>query len=262
MIISASRRTDIPAFFSEWFYNRIQEGYVLVQNPMNPHQVRNVDLTPDSVDCIVFWTKNPEPMLERLMELKDFPFYFQFTLNSYGEDVEENVPDAINAFQRLSDKIGRERVIWRYDPILINPLYTESFHLESFERTASRLSDFTETCTISFLDHYRKIQKRMKQLEVQELSAGEKRRLAEQLVKIASAYGLKLETCAEDIELEDLGISHGKCIDDRLITRMTRCPLSVPKDKNQRLECGCVSSVDIGSYNTCRHGCKYCYANR
>lgn len=149
MIISASRRTDIPAFYAPWFLNRLGEGHVLVPNPFNPRSVSRVSLRPDAVDCIVFWTKNPAPMLPRLGELNGFKYYFQFTLNPYGKDIERNLPsieERIETFRKLSEMIGKERVVWRYDPILINETYDTRFHREAFARLARKLSNHTERC--------------------------------------------------------------------------------------------------------------------
>ncbi len=265
MIISASRRTDIPTYYSDWFFNRIREGFLLVRNPMNIHQVSRIDLSPEVIDCIVFWSKNPRPMLERLDELKNYKYYFQFSLNSYGKDVEQNVPskndEVIDTFKRLSDKIGNEKVIWRYDPILINQIYTIDYHVSYFEKLARHLKDYTQKCTISFIDFYSKIKKNIEQLNIVSLTYEEKEALAGKLFEIASGYGLKLDTCAEGIELSHLGIGHAKCVDDELIAKIVGYPLKADKDKNQRPECGCVSSVDIGMYNTCLNGCRYCYAN-
>ena len=265
MIISASRRTDIPAYYSDWFFNRIKERYVLIRNPMNMHQISKINLSPDAVDCIVFWTKNPEPMLERLSELKDYNFYFQFTLTSYGKDVEENIPSknrgVIETFKHLSDKIGPEKVIWRYDPIFINSRYTAHYHAQYFEKLARELKDYTQKCTISFMDFYPKIESNIKPLSISEISHENMRKIAEKLSKIAFNYGLKMDTCAEDIDLSNFGISHARCIDDKLISHIIGCPIKAEKDKNQRLNCGCISSIDIGAYNTCLNGCRYCYAN-
>lgn len=265
MIMSASRRTDIPAYYSDWFFNRIKKKYVLVRNPMNFHQVSRINLSPDVVDCIVFWTKNPEPMIDKIDRLKDYNFYFQFTLNSYGQDIEKNVPlkgkYIIDTFKRLSAKIGSEKTVWRYDPILLNKKYTVEYHLENFEKLAKELKDYTEKCTISFIDFYPKIKGRITSMELYEMGQEQQYIIAEQLSKIAFSYGLKMDTCSESLDLSKLGIGHAKCIDDALISRIIDSPLNVKKDKNQRLECGCVSSIDIGLYNTCCHGCKYCYAN-
>jgi Domain of unknown function (DUF1848). len=160
MIISASRRTDIPAFYSEWFLNRIKAGFLIVRNPMNPKQLSRIVLTPDVVDCIVFWTKNPTPMLPKLDELKDYNYYFQFTLTGYGQDIERNLPSKkdvlIPAFLELSEKIGAHRVIWRYDPILINSKYSEEYHVSAFKQIAEALNGHTEKCVFSFVDRYRK----------------------------------------------------------------------------------------------------------
>lgn len=265
MIISASRRTDIPTYYSEWFFNRIKEGYLLVRNPMNAHQISKISLSPDVVDGIVFWTKNPTPMLDNLDLLKDYTYYFQFTLNAYGQDVESGVPSKNNkiipAFQQLSDKIGPDRVIWRYDPIFLSKTYTIDYHLRYFEELAKRLAPYTRKCTISFLDFYRNTERNISNLEIDKFTLDIQETLAQQLVEIAHSYGLQMDTCAEGIDLQKYGITHARCIDDRLFEKLLGCPLKVGKDKNQRLECGCVESIDIGTYNTCRNGCKYCYAN-
>ncbi|KPU42886.1 hypothetical protein OXPF_36540 [Oxobacter pfennigii] len=265
MIVSASRRTDIPAYYSHWFLNRIKEQYVLVRNPMNIHQISKVNLSPDVVDCIVFWTKNPEPMIDKLDKLKGYNFYFQFTLNSYSNDIEKNIPSKnrclIETFKRLSAKIGAERTIWRYDPIFLNQKYTAEYHSEYFEKLAKHLSNYTEKCTISFMDFYPTIKNNIVSLGITEMTKMQQWDIAEQLSRIAFKYGLKMDTCCEGIDLSKLGIRHAKCIDGDLISRIIGSSLSVEKDKNQRLECGCVSSIDIGLYNTCCNGCKYCYAN-
>jgi DNA repair photolyase len=265
MIISASRRTDIPSFYSEWFFNRIKEGFLYVRNPMNIYQVSKIKLTPDVVDFIVFWTKNPAPMIDRLDELKDYPSYFQFTVTSYGQDIETNVPSKekviIPAFKKLSDKIGKEKVIWRYDPILLNSKYTKEYHYENFEKAAKELSSYTEKCTISFLDFYAKTERNLKGETVQSFTNSDYDDLAKNLSNIAKSYNLKIDTCAEMIDLNKYGIDHAHCIDADLIERISNYKFKLSKDKNQRKECGCVESIDIGAYNTCKNGCKYCYAN-
>ena len=265
MIISASRRTDIPAFYSDWFLERIKEGYVLVRNPLNIHQVSKIKLTPDVVDFIVFWTKNPKPLLGKLNELQDYNYYFQFTLNSYDTDIEEYVPNkgkyVLYTFKKLSDMIGKEKVIWRYDPILLNEKYNISYHLENFEKLAKQLSDYTEKCTISFVDLYKKTEKNLKDTNIIPFDDKIIRDIARDLVDIAQQYNIKMDTCAEKIDLSDLGIEHAHCIDPDLMERLTNCEYCLSKDKNQRKECGCAESIDIGAYNTCKNGCKYCYAN-
>lgn len=264
MIISASRRTDIPAYYTQWFLNRVRENYVLVRNPMNIHQVSRVSLAPDVVDGIVFWTKDPTPMLSRLDALQDYMYYFQFTLTAYGQDIEPAVPDkegvVIPAFQRLSDTIGPERVIWRYDPIFLSAKYTPDYHIRRFEELAKQLSPYTKQCIISFLDFYRNTAQRMSVAGVRDFPADVQCALAKAFSEIGESYGLKLATCSEEIDLSAYGISHAHCIDSSLFERLLNCPLKLGKDKNQRTECGCMESVDIGAYDTCSHGCLYCYA--
>ncbi len=232
---------------------------------MNPHQVSEIRITPDIVDCIGFWTKNPLPMMEKLDELKAYSFYFQFTLTGYGKEVEANLPDKktelIPAFQRLSEKIGKERVIWRYDPIFFSNRYTVEYHLETFREMAEALNGYTDKCVISFLDLYAKIKKAMEGLSYHELEKGELRAFAKEISRIAKQNHISVGSCAEKIDLEDCGIVHNCCIDKGLIERLIGYRLNIGKDKNQRQECGCVESIDIGTYDTCRNGCAYCYAN-
>lgn len=263
MIISVSRRTDIPAFFSEWFFNRIGEGFVLVRNPFNMSQVSRISLKKDMVDCFAFWTKNPEKMLPDLGLIRDFPYYFQFTLNPYGNDLEPNIPDKtklIETFIRLSDKIGPKRVIWRYDPVIINNTFGVEKHEEYFGRLANKLHRYTSKCVISFVDYYKKMGKIFKAHDILEPEDEKIRETAKKISSIAGSYHLKIETCAEQIDLLDFGIGHGRCIDPDLIEEITGAPIDCKKDGNQRKACGCIPSVDIGAYNTCTHGCLYCYA--
>ena len=240
MIVSASRRTDIPTYYSEWLFNRLREEYVLVRNPMNIHQVSRINLSPDVVDGIVFWTKNPVSMLNRLSELEKYNYYFQFTLNSYGRDVEPNVPSKskviIPAFQKLSKEIGKERVIWRYDPILFNEKYTMEYHCKYFRIMASKLSEYTEKCTVSFLDLYKNTVRNVKPLNLQDVSTEQQFELMQRFAEIAKDNGISLDTCAEAIELENLYILHAHCIDKDRFERLGQFKLSVEKDPNQRPE--------------------------
>lgn len=232
---------------------------------MNIHQISRISLSPDVIDGIVFWTKNPIPMMPRLDELHDYMYYFQFTLNSYGKDIEACVPNKndilIPAFRDLSKKIGSERVIWRYDPILLTTKYTIDYHVNYFNEIAKRLSGYTNKCVISFVDLYRNTQANTKDLGLLPLTSAEMFELAERLVEIANKNNLIVESCAEKINLEQFGIAHGHCIDCNLFEQLLGYKLDLDKDKNQREECGCMASIDIGMYNTCKNGCKYCYAN-
>lgn len=265
MILSVSRRTDIPNYYSEWFYNRIKEGFLCVRNPMNYHQISEIKITPDLVDCIVFWTKNPLPMIERLDELNKYNYYFQFTLTGYAKDIEMNLPNKktsmIPIFQELSRKIGKQKVIWRYDPIFFSERYTVDYHLKAFESIAKALNGYTEKCVISFVDIYPKNKKNMNKIAMYDLDEEALKNFAKELWRIADENHMEIGSCAEKIDLGECGIVHNSCIDKELIEKIIGCRLKAKKDKNQRIECGCIESVEIGAYNTCKNGCVYCYAN-
>lgn len=265
MIISASRRTDIPCFYSDWFLQRLKEQFVYVRNPFNYHQISCIDLSPAAVDCFVFWTKNPKPMLSKFSSISEYQYYVQFTLTGYGKDVEVNLPSKrevlIPTFIELSNLIGKERVIWRYDPILINPTYTVAYHKQVFSMIAKELSPYTNRVIISFLDSYAKIKKSLGSLEVKPWTEQLVIEVGSELAHIANGYGLIIESCAEATDLEPYGIKKGSCIDKNIVEQLIGHPIQWKKDRNQRKECGCIKSIDIGAYDTCINGCSYCYAN-
>ena len=265
MIISASRRTDIPSFYSDWMFNRLKEGYVCVRNPMNIHQISQISLSPDVVDGIAFWTKNPTPMLERIHELDKYTYYFQFTLNSYGKDVEKNIPSKndviIPTFKKLSSIIGKERIVWRYDPILINEHYTIEYHKKYFKKLCESLSNYTEKCTVSFIDLYKNTERNIQPLNIHIPLNDEVIDLMDFFSTVAKDNGIYIDTCAEEYDLSSLNVEHACCIDKQRLERIGNYQLKIGKDKNQRGVCGCIESIDIGMYNTCENGCMYCYAN-
>lgn len=264
MIISASRRTDIPSFYSEWFFNRIKERYVLVPNPYNPQMISRISLDPAVIDCIVFWTKNPSPMIGKLEKLKEYKYYFQFTLNPYGKEIETHLPaleKRIETFKRLSDKIGKDKVIWRYDPIFTNETYNVVFHKEKFAGMAYALRDHTEKCMLGFIDHYPHVRAAVSRFNINPLLKADIEDMALSFKKTMDAYpAVTLDTCTVKVDLSHLGIQSGLCVDNRLIEKIAGYPISVQKDKNQRDICRCVESIDIGTYETCLNGCIYCYA--
>jgi hypothetical protein len=266
MILSASRRTDIPAFFGEWFMNRLTERKVLVRNPMNPKSISEIALDPDLVDCIVFWTKNPENFLPYLPGIDDFGYryYFQFTLTAYDSTIERNLDktNIIETFIKLSEYLGKEKVIWRYDPIFVNDKFTLKYHIENFESLCKKLYKHTERCVISFVDRYPFLDENFKQNNIFELSDNEIDVLADSFTTISKKYNLPLFTCCEKINLDKYEIAHNKCIDADLIDRLFNLNIKYKKDPSQRLDCGCCVSRDIGAYNTCLHDCIYCYAKR
>lgn len=263
MIISASRRTDIPAFYSEWFFNRIKERYVLVPNPYNSKLISRISLDPAVVDCIVFWSKNPAPMINKLDRLGEHKYYFQYTINPYGRDIESNLPSVnkrIDTFKRLADKIGKEKVIWRYDPILTNETYDVSFHKERFAEMAYMLRNHTDKCMLGFIDHYQHIRAAVSRFNIKPLVRTDIEEMAVSFKKTMDAYPIQLDTCTVKVDLSHLGIPSGLCIDNRLIERIIGYPISARKDKNQRDICRCAESIDIGTYESCLNGCIYCYA--
>lgn len=263
MILSASRKTDIPAFHFDWFLQRVKEGYVINRNPMYPEQVYKTPINPATCDCIVFWTKNAIPAIEKLDALAEYRYYFQYTVTGYGRDIEKNLPDKrllMENFIRLSDKLGPMRVVWRYDPILFTAQYTPEWHLRKFREMASAFRGKTEKSVISFLDTYYNCAAVNKELGIYFLERERLTEFARQLGEIARENGITVATCAEKIDLEECGIEHNSCIDKSLIERIVGKSFALSSDKGQREACGCVQSLDIGTYNTCRNGCVYCYA--
>lgn len=266
MILSASRRTDIPGFYSEWFMKRLKEGYVLTRNPMNHSQIRRITLSPETVDCIVFWTKDPGNFIDKLSRLDElgYSYYFQFTLTPYGKELERNLSDKkqiVKTFQCLSKAIGKERVIWRYDPIILNEMLTEAYHVKMFTALCRELCGYTDSCIISFVDVYHKLNKAAKEDLLKEITEEQMHRLASVFSEIARDYGIELQACCEKVDFREDGVKSSSCIDKARIEKICGHSITAGKDKSQRPGCGCVQSIDIGVYNTCRNGCVYCYAN-
>ena len=266
MILSASRRTDIPAFFGDWFMRCLGEKKVRVQNHVNPKIVSEIALDPDAIDCVVFWTKDPRNFLRRLPEIDalGYRYYFQFTLTPYDSSIERNLDKTgiLDAFIALSERLGKEKVIWRYDPVFINGRFTLSRHLEHFELLCGKLCGHTEKCVISFIDQYPFLKESFRQHAIRGLSDGETDALAAAFAAIGKKYRLPLSTCCEKVNLDEYGITHNKCIDGDLIERLFNIRVKPGKDPSQRALCGCCVSRDIGAYNTCLHDCVYCYAKR
>lgn len=273
MIISASRRTDIPAFYSKWFMRRIREEFCLVPNPLNLHHLSRISLQKKDVEAIIFWSKNPAPMLQYLDELDEcgYNYYFQYTLNAYPRFFEPSVPPLerrIETFHHLSKRIGPQRVVWRYDPILISSVTDYQFHKEQFESLAEQLEGYTHRVMISIVDFYKKTERRLTKMEKEEgiqvqrsiLSSPGIANLMRNIADISSRHKITVFSCAEEIDFSDLGVPHGKCIDDQLINKMGNMNIRYKKDPSQRKACLCNLSKDIGVNHTCMHGCVYCYA--
>lgn len=266
MIISASRRTDIPAFYSEWFMNRLREKYVCVRNPMNTRQVSRISLDVKDVDFIVFWTKNPAQIMDKLNEIDSIghQYYFHFTLNSFDGSIEPNVPkktQLIDTFRRLADRIGPEKVIWRYDPVFFTDKSHFNYHTQWFGYLADKLHTYTHRCVISFLDLYQKTKRNLKEINYSTLTEAEIINLIKEFRTILKNKNISLETCASHLDLSEYSVKHSSCVDPGLIGKILRSEIEFAKDRNQREECGCMVSRDIGAYGTCMHLCRYCYAN-
>ena len=263
MILSVSRRTDIPRWYSEWLLRRLRAGEVLVRNPYRPGQLRRVPLSPAVVDAIVFWTKDPAPLLPWLDELDGmgYRYLFQFTLTPYGPEIEPGLRDKraiVETFQVLGCRLGRGRVLWRYDPILFTDAIGLAWHEARFRKLCKALSPFTDQVTVSFLDPYpgRPMGglRPPNALEMQELAA--------MLGQTAKEYHLSIVACCEAGDFSPHGIGRAACIDRARLERLCGGPLRLGADRGQRPGCGCCESVDIGAYNTCVNGCRYCYATR
>ena len=262
MILNTGNRTDIPAFFSDWFFNRIQEGFVCVRNPYFPHQVTKYILDPQVIDIICFCTKNPKPMLSRLDLIKDYKQFWFVTITPYNQTIEPYVPnknEIIRSFIELSKKIGSHCIGWRYDPIFLNDYYTIEYHLRIFEKMCQKLTGYTYQCVISFIDLYQKTKKNFK--EVQEVNQKDQIYLCQKFVEIGKKYNFEIYTCHENESLKTTGVYTSGCMNQQIIERALGHSLKLPKINEARQGCRCLLNNDIGVYNTCLHGCLYCYAN-
>ena len=262
MIINTGQRTDIPAFYSQWFANRLKAGFVLMRNPYNPKSVIRYRLTPDVVDLIGFCTKNPAPMLPYMDLLEPFGQWWYVTITPYGKDIEPNVPDklkVLESFRQLSKIVGADRMGWRYDPIFISAEWPAERHIKAFEYMARTLEGYTHTAVISFIDLYEKTRKNFP--EVQSVPDDERLRLGKAFVEIASKYGMTVRPCAEGTDLARFGADCSGCMTVAMYEKALHKNLIVPRFAPARKECACYLGCDIGAYNTCGHLCRYCYAN-
>ena len=262
MIINTGQRTDIPAFYADWFANRLREGFVLVRNPYNPSAVTRYELNPAVVDMIGFCSKNPAPMLKYTDLLKPYGQYWFVTITPYGKDIEPNVPDknvVMNTFRRLSEVAGVRSVAWRYDPILINKTWTVDRHIEAFTSIAAKLEGYTQTCVISFIDLYEKVKRNYP--EAGTVSFNDQITLTSSLVEIGKRCGMVIKPCGESKSLEALGADCSGCMSVQTFETAIGQNLKVPRNPKNRKECACYLTGDIGTYNTCGHLCRYCYAN-
>jgi hypothetical protein len=279
MVISASRRSDIPAYYPDWLMGRIEAGYCLVQNPFDARRSRRVSLLPEDMDFLVLWTRDPRPLLPRLRELDEMGIrsYFQVTLTGYPPALEPGAPPrekAISALRELSDRVGPRRVLWRYDPLFLAGGLDSDFHRHNFEGLASELEGATGRVTLSLLDEYAGTAGRLARAGYPGVLFGSPRAapsasppepypsLLAELAAIARSRGMESLACAEPWDLSAAGIEAGACVDAGLAASLWGLELPASKDRGQRPACRCCPSVDIGAYGSCPRGCAYCYANR
>ncbi|ACV23243.1 Domain of uncharacterised function (DUF1848) [Slackia heliotrinireducens] len=263
MILNTGARTDTVQYYSEWLLNRFAEGYVLSRNPLFPEKVTRYELTPEAIDLVMFCSKNYEPILPRLHEITDrFNTYFHYTITAYGRDIEPGVPsvdDSIRTLLKLERQVGRQRIVWRYDPVLLLGPYTVERHLQTFEHLCSHLAGHIDRCVFSFVGMYKKLQRNMPELKP--VSAGDKLLLAEQMGLIAHKHGVVLQTCGQADDYTRFGIGPSACTRLDIMGPANNVEFRNLKHKGMRAGCGCFESRDIGAYNTCPNGCRYCYAN-
>lgn len=275
VIISASRATDVPAFYADWFFDRLGKGYVRWRNPFNG---KDSYVSFANTRFVVFWSKNPAPLIPQLHILRESGIgcYVQYTLNDYEKDgFEANLPalqHRIDTFKCLVDTLGEGSVVWRFDPLILTDTVSEESLLEKIDNIAERLHGYTEKLVFSFADiaSYKKVGKNLIKagIKYKEWDNESMLSFANKLSKYNASWGLRLATCSESIDLEQFNIEHNRCIDPELIARLApndavlqNFLFNARSDGGQRKHCGCILSKDIGAYNTCPHGCAYCYAN-
>jgi len=270
MIVSVSRRTDVPAFYGEWFVERLRAGFCLVPSPFNRFQVSRVSLARSDVDALVFWTRFPAPFAPAFdaLDRRGDPYLVLLTLTGYGPPLEPGAPpvdDALRAARTLADRIGRQRLIWRYDPIIFGPGLDPSSHLVRFASLATGLEGLVEAVRVSFIDLYRKTRRRLAALpggdafQVDPAATSGAGELLAGLARVAGEHGMSLSTCAEERDWSASDAPPGACVDGALLDRLFGVRAAA-KDPGQRAHCRCAPSRDVGIPDTCLHGCVYCYA--
>ncbi|MCK9183043.1 MAG: DUF1848 domain-containing protein [Fibrobacteraceae bacterium] len=264
MILNISGRTDIVQYYTKWLLNRLDAGFVYARNPMFREKVTRFELSPKTVDVLVFCSKNYKPLLPYVARIIDkFNTYFHYTITAYGKDIEPGVPEidqSIDTLIALSEIVGKDRVAWRYDPVLLTRKYTIARHLETFDRMAEQLAPHIDRCIFSFVDMYRKLLVNMPEIEPFTFETMDA--LAKGLGQIAILRGIYLQTCALKGDYSAYGIHKSGCVTPGILSRANHIEFKSLRFKGMRNNCGCMEWHDFGTYNTCPNGCKYCYANK
>lgn len=264
MILNTGSRTDTVQYYTQWLLNRFNEGFVYSRNPLFPDKITRYELNPDIVDCVVFCSKNYEPILPRIKTVTDkFNTYFHYTITAYGKDIEPNVPSidkSIETLIKLSKITGRQKIAWRYDPVLLTEKYTKDIHYNTFNYMAQKISPYIDRCIFSFVEMYKKLKTNMPEIIL--LNENDKEEIAENIGKIAKKYNMIIQTCAANDNYEKYGIQNSGCMTADILGRANDVTFKKLKHSGNRAGCGCMESRNIGDYDTCPNGCKYCYANQ
>lgn len=261
MILNVSGRTDVIAFYSEWFMKRYEEGFIDVRNPFYPKMISRISF--DNVDAILFCTKNPIPILKDIKKIKK-PILFHVTLTAYKNDIEPNVPpkrEVIKAVQELSRLIGKDNLVIRYDPVFISDKYSLDYHVKAFDKLCRLLEGYVSKILISFIDDYKNVRKNEKILNFRKFTENDYKVIGESFSKSAREHGLVVHTCFEDRDLTEYGFVKDECLSVELAYKLTGKIFKEKWKARKERKCNCVAMVDVGEYNSCKHYCKYCYAN-
>ena len=263
MIINTGSRTDTVQYYSDWLLKRFEEGFVYSRNPLFPNIVTRYELNPNILDCVVFCSKNYEPILDRLTEITDkFNTYFHYTITAYGRDIEPNVPtidESIETLIKLSKIVGKQRIAWRYDPILLTKKYTKQVHYNTFDYISKRLSPHIDRCIFSFVDMYKKLETNMPEIII--LNNNDKIEIAKNIGSIAKKHNIIIQTCATIEDFKQFGILQSGCMTSEILGNANNITFKKVRHSGNRQGCKCIENRNIGDYDTCPNGCKYCYAN-
>lgn len=261
MILNVSGRTDIVAFYTEWFMNRLKDGYIDVRNPFNQNSISRIMM--DDVDLIFFCTKNPTPIVKYIKDINK-KIYFHVTLTPYKRDIEPNLPpktEIIESIKKISELIGHDNIVVRYDPVFINNKYTIEYHIKAFERICKLLEGYIDKIIISFLDEYKNVINNKKILRYKKLTEKDYETIGKSFSESAKKHGMIVHTCFEDRNLVEYGFSKDECLSRELAFKLTGKIYKEEWKARKERKCHCIKMVDIGAYNSCKHFCKYCYAN-
>ena len=264
MIINVGGRTDIVNYYTPWLINRIKEGYVYSRNPLFPNNISKINLSPDKVDCLIFCSKNYKPIIKYIDKInKMYRIICHYTITAYGKDVEPNVPsidESINTLIKLSKIVGKEKIIWRYDPLLLTKNYSVDYLIKMYDYIASKVYNYVSKVVFSFVEMYKKLKYNMPEIIL--FKEEDKIKLVQEIGNISKKYNIRVQTCGTDEVYEKYGIQKSGCTTKEFLETALGINLKNIKEGNMRKGCHCITTRDIGAYDTCINGCKYCYANR